>query len=99
MDTSLAQNLTAGTAGRSLKQGTSFRSSFRSWPQTAASGDGSESQAGMEGMDACRVDCWNGGYMETKTESAAVREQQDWLVHNKKVLHQLQVSCPLIEQC
>ena len=89
---SLAENLATGTAGRSLKQGTSFRSSFRSRPQTAASGDGSESQAGVEGMDLCRVDCWNGGYMEAKMDSADVREQQDWLVRNKEVLHELQVS-------
>ena len=85
---SLAQNLAGGASGRSLRQGTSSRSR----PQTAQSGDGSESQAGVEGMGECRVECWNGGYMEAKSQSAVLREQQDWLEHNKEVLHDLQVS-------
>lgn len=72
VDFSLTQSLAVGATGRSLKQG----SSFRSRPQTGQSGDGSESQAGVEGMDEHRVDCWNGGYIEAKSQSADLREQQ-----------------------
>lgn len=91
MDLSLAQNLAAGAAGRSLRQGTSFHSR----PQAGLSGDGdgTESQAGVDGMGECRVECWNGGYLEAKNQAAVLREQQDWLAHNKEVLHELQVRC------
>ncbi len=82
------QSLAAGSHGRSLRQG----SSFRSRPTTVQSGDGNESQQGVEDVDACRVDCWNGGYLEVKGQSAVVREQQDWMAHNKQLLHNLQVS-------
>ena len=81
------QSLAAGSHGRSLRQG----SSFRSRRTTAQSGDGNESQQGVEDVDVCRVDCWNGGYLEVKGQSAVVREQQDWMVHNQQLLHGLQV--------
>ncbi|KAL0037130.1 hypothetical protein WJX79_001758 [Trebouxia sp. C0005] len=86
------QSLAAGSNGRSLRQGSSFRSSFRSRPTTAQSGDGSESLQGVEDLDVCRVDCWNGGYLETKGDSAASRQQQDWMTHNKQLLHNLQAA-------
>ena len=89
MELSLAQNLAAGASGRSLRQGTSFRSRA----QSGQSGDGSESQAGMEGVGECRVESWNGAYLEAKSQSAVLREQQDWLAHNKEVLQDLQVCC------
>ena len=79
------------TAGRTLRSGTSFRSSFRSRPQTCQSGDGNESQQGVDDVDMCRVDCWNGGYMEGKGQAAVLRDQQDWMAHNKEVVHGLQV--------
>ena len=79
------------TAGRTLRSGTSFRSSFRSRPQTCQSGDGNESQQGVDDVDVCRVDCWNGGYMEAKGQAAVLRDQQDWMAHNKDVVHGLQV--------
>lgn len=82
------QSLAAGSHGRSLRQG----SSFRSRRTTAQSGDGNESQQGVEDVDVCRVDCWNGGYLEVKGQSAVVREQQDWMEHNQQLLHGLQVS-------
>ena len=82
------QSLAAGSHGRSLRQG----SSFRSRPTTAQSGDGNESQQGVEDVDVCRVDYWNGGYLEAKGQSAVVREQQDWMAHNQQLLHNLQVS-------
>lgn len=97
------------TAGRNLRSGASFRSSFRSRPQTCQSGDGNESQQGVEDVDMCRVDCWNGGYMEGKGQAAALRDQQDWMAHNKEVVHGLQVrltgsaavaySCWLVPRC
>lgn len=87
MDLSLVQIVAAGASGRSLRQGTSFRSRA----QSGQSGDGSESQAGVEGMGECRVECWNGGYLEAKSQSAVLREQQDWLAHIKEVLQDLQV--------
>ena len=87
MELSLAQNLAAGASGRSLRQGTSFRSRA----QSGHSGDGSESQAGVDCVGECRVECWNGGYLEAKSQSAVLREQQDWLAHNKEVLQDLQV--------
>ncbi len=85
----------AGSTGRSLRQGTSFRSSFRSRPLTAQTGDDDDSQQGVEDEDVCRVDCWNGGYLEAKGQAEKLREQQDWLTHNKEVLHGLQVGCLL----
>jgi len=88
VDLDTKQSLAAGSNGRSLRQG----SSFRSRPTTAQSGDGNESQQGVEDVDVCRVDCWNGGYLEAKGQSAAVREQQDWMAHNQQLLHSLQVS-------
>ena len=78
----------AGSSCRSLRQG----SSFRSRPQTAQSADGNESQQGVDDLQESRVECWNGGYLETKTQAAAAREQQDWLAHNKRLLHELQVK-------
>ncbi len=82
------QSLAAGSHGCSLRQG----SSFRSRRTTAQSGDGNESQQGVKDVDVCRVDCWNGGYLEVKGQSAVVREQQDWMEHNQQLLHNLQVS-------
>ena len=39
----------------------------------------------------CCVDCWNGGYLEGKAQAAALRDQQDWMAHNKEAVHGLQV--------
>ena len=79
-------------SSRSFKQGASFRSS-RSRALSAASGDDAQSQQDLEeGEGECRVDCWNGGFMATKAQAAAVREQQDWLAHNRQLLQQLQVD-------
>ena len=76
-----------------MRQGTSLHSRALAAGQSGVdNGDGSESQAGVEGMGECRVECWNGGYLEAKTQAAASREQQDWLAHNREVLHELQVS-------
>ena len=56
------------------------------------SGDDAQSQQDLEeGEYGCRVDCWNGAYVESKAADSAVREGQDWLAHNQELLHQLQV--------
>lgn len=92
---SLAQNLAAGGSGRNLRQGTSSHSRPQTRQPGDGDGDGSESQAGVECMGECRVECWTGGYLEAKSQAAMLREQQDWLAPNKEVLHDLQVSCNL----
>ena len=71
---------------------------------SAASGDDAQSQQDLEeGEGEFRVDCWNGGFMQTKAQAAAVREQQDWLAHNRQLLQQLQVGMPqlggVLERC
>ena len=76
-------------SGRSLRNGTSFRS-FRSKAQSVQSGDDAQSQQDLEEY-CCRVDCWNGAYTESKAADVAARENQDWLAHNQELLHQLQV--------
>ena len=77
----------AGSTGRSLKQG----GSFRSRTQSAASSHDSDSQQGMDQLTECRVDCWNGEYVEARQQAEASGQQQDWMAHNKEVLHEQQV--------
>ena len=58
---------------------------------SAASSHDSDPQQGMDQLTECRVDCWNGEYVEARQQTEASGQQQDWMAHNKEVLHELQV--------